>query len=176
MATATGFQRIERGVLPAGAAGTRATLALMRRTALEGGRSMQVRAVAERVLHAAGVRVGDTWGELQAVFAFVRDRIRFTRDPVDLELLQAPARLLVTRAGDCDDKAMLMVALLRSIGHRAQLAFRAVGADPANPRRYSHVFVTAQVGSRRVALDPTWPGTPFGWQVSSTLRPMEIPA
>lgn len=164
------------GRLPPGERGTRATLELMRRLADAGSRDVRVREQAIGIVRRARVAAHDFDGELKAVFEWVRDRVRYTRDPAGVEALQAPHRTLALLAGDCDDMAMLLVALLRAIGHRAQLAFRAIGTDRRNPRRLSHVYVVARESGREVALDPTVPGTPLGWFYPNATRSLEVPA
>lgn len=162
------------GRLPPGAAGTRATLVMMQRLAREGARDPAVIEAARDILRRAGVRGHDVLGEVRALFTFARDRVRYTRDPVGVELLQTPARTLRTLVGDCDDKSTLLAALLHAVGHPAQLLFRAVAANPSRPGMYSHVYVVANVAGRRVPLDPTPPDAPMGWQVSGISGAMEV--
>lgn len=89
--------------------------------------------------------------------AFVRDAIRYVRDIRGVETLHTPERVLKQRAGDCDDKAMLLVALLESIGHTAR--FRAVGFLPGV---FSHVLVDVMLGGEWVAAETTEP-VELGW-------------
>jgi transglutaminase-like putative cysteine protease len=154
--------RVVRGRLSAGRRGTAETLAIMRRLADQGAKEITVREAAVRAIQAAGVRGHDFAGELAAVFRFVRDRIRFTRDPIGTEWLQAPAYTLSRGVGDCDDKATLLVAMLKSIGAPAALRFKVIGETPAG---FSHVYVEAAAGGRRIPMDPTRAGTPFGWEL-----------
>lgn len=92
-------------------------------------------------------------------FYWVSNRVRFVADPVDVELLRSPGRLLV-EGGDCDDKATLLAALLIAQGVRVR--FRLVCADRGQPGRLSHVYVLALLDGAWVPLDPTYPGTPYG--------------
>ena len=59
--------------------------------------------------------------KLRALFEFVADDIRYV-NYVSGEwwLPNRPQQLLARRQGDCDDKAMLLITLLRSIGIEAQ--------------------------------------------------------
>ena len=56
---------------------------------------------------------------------FVRDQIAYIYDPTDYEWIQTPPRTLTLGTGDCDDKAILLSALLESVGFQTQ--FLAVG-------------------------------------------------
>lgn len=89
--------------------------------------------------------------EVNAVFFFVRDQIRYTLDPLNLEGLQAPTETLKLKSGDCDDKVMLMGALLQSIGHPVRMV--AVQVDGAD--YYSHVFLQSKIGERWVSYETT---------------------
>lgn len=89
--------------------------------------------------------------EVNALFYFVRDQIRYTLDPHDCEGLQTPVETLNLGTGDCDDKVMLLAALLRSIGHPTKLV--AVQVD--NSPNYSHVFLQTRIGPQWLSLETT---------------------
>ena len=158
------------GVIPGGDLGTRATIGMMRSLARRGAQDLAVRETAIRVLQASGARGRDAMAELGALHRFVRDEIRFTGDIRGIETLQSPRYTLSVRAGDCDDKATLLVSMARAVGIGADLGFRTVAANPLRPRSFSHVFVIAVVGGKQIALDPTYQDTPMGWQVPAPSR------
>jgi transglutaminase-like putative cysteine protease len=169
-----GGNRVLVGTLPPGRAGTKATLELMQQLAAEGARDVAIRERALAIVRMARVAPHDFDGELAALYTWVRDRIRFVRDVAGVEGLQAPRRTIEWGAGDCDDMATLLVALLRSIGHPARLAFRAIGTNRTGPRNFSHVYTVAKYGGREIALDPTVPGTPIGWEYPRATSRMEL--
>lgn len=82
-------------------------------------------------------------GEASAVYEWVKGHIRYTKDPVTKEKLYPPQELLKIRAGDCDDIAMLMGALMIAIGYPARLA--TIAASPDQPNEFSHVYLEAEV-------------------------------
>ena len=104
--------------------------------------------------------------EIRALQEFVRDSIRYVRDPVDIELVQTPEQTLEIGQGDCDDKATLLAALLHSIGHPAR--FVAVGFDGTG-NGFSHVLVETKVSSSGsdprdwMPLETILPDKPAGW-------------
>jgi transglutaminase-like putative cysteine protease len=151
-----------RGTLAPGAQGTKQTLGIMRQLALEGSRMLDVRETAIRILKAAHVAPRDYLGEIRALFQFVRDQVRYTRDVAGVETLQSPRYTLKALVGDCDDKSVLLAALLRSVGHPAELGFRAIAVAPGGP--YQHVYVVAGLGGRRIPLDPTNQNGGLGWE------------
>ncbi|MEN9924369.1 MAG: hypothetical protein RL268_495 [Pseudomonadota bacterium] len=99
----------------------------------------------------------DILGEVTALHAFVRDRIRYVRDVEGAETVQTPERTLSNGQGDCDDKSTLLASLLKAIGIPAR--FEAVGLAPG---RWSHVLVSALVGGAWVPLETTL-NVPVGW-------------
>jgi len=102
----------------------------------------------------------DRAGEINALFEFVRDRIRYVPDVLDVETLATAGTTLATAAGDCDDKSVLLAALLESIGIATQ--FMATGY--ASPTWFDHVYVRALLPSGEwLALDPTEPHA-AGWE------------
>ena len=94
----------------------------------------------------------DYRGEACACLAYVRDQIRYVRDPASAEQLSPPDWVMRIGAGDCDDKAILLGSLLASIGHPAR--FIAVAFEP---EAWSHVWVQDRIGGRWVDLEPTEP-------------------
>lgn len=154
---------VERGFLPPGDAGVNKTLALMRRLVEAGAKDLTVREAAIDAIRAAGVDGHDKTGQLEALFRFVRDRIYFVGDVSGVETLQSPRYTLQIGAGDCDDRATLLVALARSVGLRAAFSFKVIAAKPGT-RAFSHVYVVADIDGRKVAMDPTYQDNAFGWE------------
>ena len=143
--------------LPDGKAGTVETLKIMRRMARESVRSprQEIRTLALSLIAVLPAR---KWSaEVEALHAYVRDEIRYVRDPVGIESVAVPEKTLQLRAGDCDDKSTLLAALLESIGHPAR--FVAVGF---NGGHFSHVYVESKIGSEWVPLE-TIIYRPMGW-------------
>src|SRR4051812_3152461 len=101
---------------PSGMPHTRSTVATMARLATEGSHSYPIRSLATKIVH--GVPSKQVRQELEAIYRWVRDQIRYRYDPLGLEWVQSPARTLIERSGDCDDMATLIAALAGSLGHR----------------------------------------------------------
>lgn len=114
------------------------------------------------------LRQKDFEAEACALLVWVRDQIRYVRDIRTVETLHDPVTLLgfpghqvgdfrhlpAAMAGDCDDKATLLGALLESIGHEAR--FVAIAYQPGF---FSHVWTQARVRARGpwIDLEPTEP-------------------
>ena len=67
------------------------------------------------------VQERDYWGEIASIFYWVRDRIRYTRDPWKLDVFEDAEWTLKTGAADCDGHAVLLGALLESIGYPVRM-------------------------------------------------------
>jgi transglutaminase-like putative cysteine protease len=96
--------------------------------------------------------------EAEAIFDFVRDSIRYTKDICDVETISTPDRTLQTRIGDCDDKSVLLATLLESVGY----ATRFVVAGYFIPGNVEHVYLQVWLDGQWVDADATEPH-PLGW-------------
>lgn len=101
-----------------------------------------------------GLGQKDYVGEAATIHAWVRDNVRYVRDPRGVESVTAPVQMLQIMSGDCDDKSTLCAALLEAIGHPTR--FIAVGSLP---NHFSHVFPQTKIGQKWVTLECTepWP-------------------
>lgn len=157
-------QKVLKFKLPPGLAGVRQTMLVMRRLVIAGKQHPLIRFWAVQLT--AGRPQKDFAGEVRDVFAFVRDGIRYLHDTTDTEVLHTAERVLQQRAGDCDDKVILLCAMLESLGHDTRL--HAVGFRPGD---LSHVYCDVKLGGRWVALDATEPA-PMGWAPPEGLEHM----
>lgn len=149
--------------LPPGDAGIKLTIEAMTRDALgvEGAQNPQVRAWALAAVREAPDR--DDYTQAALLYRSVKQNIQFRGEYS--ETVQTPLLTLQFRAGDCDDHATLMVALLRSIGIPAR--FTTVSTNEG--KDFTHVYALA--GIRRgghivawVPLDTTVPQAYPGWK------------
>ncbi len=145
--------------LPPGRDGTIATLRHMKTFVLAAIRdpNQVIRNVALDILKAGNVPPRAYGKEILALHRFVRDQIRYVKDPVGVELVQAPQRTLEIGQGDCDDKSTLLAALLMATGHPA--AFKAVGF---RGNGFSHVLVIVRKKDKWIPLESILP-KPAGW-------------
>lgn len=144
------------GLIPEGPAGIAATLKCMGAFVRSGKKMMSIRNKAIDL--SSGLDQKDYSGEVRCLHAFVRDYIRYIGDVTDVETVQSPDATLRLAAGDCDDKSVLLCALLESIGHPTR--FVAVGMSPGV---YEHVYVETKIGNSWVPLETTEP-VEVGWQ------------
>lgn len=79
------------------------------------------------------------------ILQFVKDHVRYVRDPIGLEFVQSPLDMVRTikargfTYGDCEDHTILLNTLLGAIGIKA----RPVGVKLGDSKSYNHVVTTA---------------------------------
>ena len=85
----------------------------------------------------------DLVGQIKSIHRWVRDdrNIKYVLDPYGIDMFRTPQRTLKERAGDCDCKSILTVALLSSIGFPT--AFLLV--DTKGDGRLNHVLPLARL-------------------------------
>lgn len=145
--------------LPSGRAGTIQTLKYMRDYVRASIRSpdQTIRDKATEIYFMYQVPPRKYMREIKALHAFVRDHIRYVKDPVGVEMVQTPERTLEKGTGDCDDKSTLLAALLESTGHPARFTVVAFNGNP-----FSHVLVEAKARERWIPAE-TIIQKPLGW-------------
>jgi hypothetical protein len=109
--------------------------------------------------------------KLRALFEFVADDIRYV-NYVSGEwwLPNRPQQLLARREGDCDDKAMLLITLLRSVGIEAQevmVQTRMTG----QPSVLLSKSAAVPMFDHGIAFLPGPPGSPNGGQYLDATSP-----
>jgi hypothetical protein len=90
------------------------------------------------------------------VVRFVRDQMRYVRDPTGSEFIISPVNLLreISRKGfglgDCDDQVLLLNSMLGSIGFKTKVVGTVInGAD-----HYNHVISSVWIDKQWVDIDP----------------------
>ena len=108
-------------------------------------------------------QTGEPEAFLGAATRWVQDEVRY----FGIELGDAshvphqPAQVLQRRYGDCKDKTLLLVSLLRARGLRAWPALvsrghgAAIGEMLPSPAVFDHVIAVAELGGLQVWIDPT---------------------
>ena len=148
------------GRIPKGYAGTKRTVEHIKALIRAGAKDFYVRQKAIDILLEREVTPKDYRGEIKALFEWVQQNVRYTKDPFRVEVLHSARRLLELRAGDCDDMTILLGAMVEAIGHPVRIVL--AGPDPLRPRLFTHVYLEAYDKGRWIPLDPTMP-YPMGW-------------
>lgn len=128
-----------------------------------------------------GVFVNQRMDEAQAIHNFVRDHVRYTRDPSGWEYVQTPPILLAgireylekkaaKPIGDCDDMTVLALSLMKSVGFPVMI--KTVGYNG----RFSHVYGMVYINGKWVVTDTVRPDKWLGWEAPNITRIMETQA
>lgn len=152
--------------IPDGKEGTVATLKIMRQLVKAAKTALPIRELAVSLTN--GKRSKDWFGEVEAIHAFVQNKVRYVRDVAGVETVQTPEATLKMGAGDCDDKSVLAAALLESIGHPTR--FVAVGFKPDD---FVHVYPETRIGTSWVSVETTEPVS-VGWQPENIVSRLTI--
>jgi hypothetical protein len=108
------------------------------------------------------VEIRNYGAEISAIFEFVRNNVRYTRDVWNLETFQKPRRSVETGKGDCDDQAIILATLLQVAGYPVRLKLIGLGQE------LEHIYVLVgsppQGATKWIPLDPSRPES-MGWEV-----------
>lgn len=157
------YRSVHQEALAGGDAGVHQTVRRMRALVESAKVLPETRAVILNALH--GIREKDSLGEVTALYEWVRDHVRFVRDPVGVEYVQTPAYLLrqIARegaaAGDCDDASVLFAALAETAGYATKFRVQAPSGDT-----FKHVLVDVRIGGKWVSFDPSQRSHGPGWR------------
>jgi len=121
-----------------------------------------IRDTAWRVIR--GLAERDELSEAKSLFSYVRDKIRYVRDPYGEDVFEDAKFTLGRRSGDCDATCVLLGAMLQSVGFPYRI--KVVSRDG---RRWTHVFGVCGIPKSKpakwVAVDASAP-RPMGWENS----------
>jgi transglutaminase-like putative cysteine protease len=152
----------------------------------KGKQDPRVRAVAVKIVsRLCGdkhcIKERDYYGEVKAIFDWVRKYIRYVHDINGIDTFQHPARTLEFGGGDCDDYTILLASLYQSIGYPVRI--RVVAAvrpevyknmTPSQKSKvdYNHIYLLVGIPPHKlpdsqkdwIPVDASV-NKPFGWEV-----------
>ncbi len=129
-----------------------------------------IRAAREAVLSAPAK---DREAEAAGIYRWVREHVRYTRDPLGVDTFHHARHTIAQGAGDCDDMAILVAAMLGAVGIASR--FVVISTSRSQPDRWRHIYVEALVRPGQWwPLDATEPYGP-GWAPPSAVRTLVFP-
>ena len=159
--------RVSITAIPRGYVGTLRTVEHVIGLIKGGAKDFFVRQTAIAIVRRRGVRPKDYLGEIKALFEWVQQHVRYTRDPVRVEVLHSARRMLQLRAGDCDDMSIVLGSMLEAIGHSVRLVL--TGSNPLRRDKFTHIYIEVFYRGRWLPLDATMP-YPMGWSPRAPVR------
>jgi hypothetical protein len=161
-----------------GIVGNLDTVQVMKRMAREYSRHPIVKRLATNILHHQNIPSHHYLREAQAIGRFVQQHVRYVKDPVGTESLQAPDMMIRAMAdagyvmGDCDDMSLLIASLLMSIGIRPK--FRTVRYK-GDSGPFNHIYVVVYENNiadtmmpgrvQRLVIDAIIKDRPIGFEI-----------
>jgi hypothetical protein len=134
----------------------------------------EIKAHASRLIHNAPQ--GDLLRQASTIFYWVRDNVRYIRDISGVEEITSPWTILnnvlsgrTDHSADCDDHAILLSSLLRSVGFPTR--FTAI-ASGKHGKTLDHVRVDVLLNKYWYPLEATIKNSVFGLGVSSVSSPL----
>lgn len=155
------------------------TVAKMKHIIQVSSKNPYVREWAKRIV--SGVAVNNKRGEAESIFEFVRDNVRYTKDPQGWEYIQTPPLILEDirlymkgegnrPIGDCDDMTVLSLSLLKSIGFPVALKVVSFRSDG----KFGHVYGLVKIGEEWIPFDTVRPDRYMGWEAPGITKVMEV--
>lgn len=143
------------------------------------GRDPRLATLAVSIFRRAGIQSRDYVGQARALLKYVQETIYYVNEPD--ERLQTPSYTLRVGYGDCDDCAILLYALARSVRLPAKLVIsgttkdgkkvRYHQGDPRYPSGVHWAHIYLMIGDRPYGpprwsyAEPTLRNVPLGWDV-----------
>jgi len=112
-----------------------------------------IRQKAENIIN--GVKQYDSLGEVEAIYNYVQQNLRYTRDPLNWEYIKQPDLMIKeidengSSAGDCDEYVVLSLTLCRSIGYPTVIKIASYSID----REFTHVYGMVLVHNQWIVFD-----------------------
>ncbi len=104
---------------------------------------------------AKSCRESDSVCQSKALFYFVRDEIDYVADDNFHDQLENPLTVLKTGGADCEDMAVLLIALEKAIGNKARLVF-------VPGHAYAQISISNYKGGKWINLEGTCKDCQFG--------------
>jgi len=118
--------------------------------------------------HALSI-VSTTDDKIAAIYDWVKQNFPYVNDPTFAEMFTSPVKVIrdyaagIPIGGDCDDMAILMTALYRSVGIQSRVVLI---DQTGNGLDHAYCEVWSDKLSCWVNADPSSSNIPLGWMVS----------
>lgn len=110
----------------------------------------------------------DYWGEVKAIFNWMRANVRYIRDTSTIDTFATAMRTIEAHGGDCDDYTIALGALLMSIGYSVRMkTIQTKDADDWN-HIYLQVGLPPGKATKWRTLDASV-AQPAGWEAPSSI-------
>lgn len=87
------------------------------------------------------------------VWRWLRENITYQRDPVQMQMIRLPGRLIADRVGDCKSYSLLAASVLKNLGY--PVMFRYTSYKIGDPTKTHIYVVTFDKNSTPIVVDGT---------------------
>ncbi len=110
----------------------------------------------------------DYWGEVKALFNWMRANVRYIRDTATIDTFATAMRTIEVRGGDCDDYTIALGAMLMSIGYSVRMkTIQTKDSDDWN-HIYLQVGLPPGKATKWKTLDASV-SQPAGWEAPASM-------
>ena len=114
----------------------------------EGSQDPYIRELTLKILDSYNVREKDHLGEINAIFDWIKNNIKYRGDVFCRDSYHTARRIVELKSADCDDYTILAGSMLASIGY--PVGARIISTKPNIP--YHHIYPLVGVPKRGSAL------------------------
>jgi transglutaminase-like putative cysteine protease len=113
----------------------------------------------------------DELKQIEKIFNYVRDNIKYVKDIYGVEEIQTPSRMIKNieqkkAFGDCDDMALTLASLLHNTGFKTRFVVIAT-----TPKMYNHIRTEVFYKGQWIPLEAT-SKKPMGYKMFSYEEPL----
>lgn len=132
----------------------------------------ELRAYVGHILSSAPCGQKDYKCYLRVILDWVRQNIKYARDPETIDTFQTAQRTLELQIADCDDFSILIASFLKVIG--IPVAFKIISTDGIS---YTHIYPLAGLPPHRpekwIAIDATI-NKPLGYEAHHKIKKSKL--
>lgn len=110
----------------------------------------------------------DYWGEVKAIFNWMRANVRYIRDMSTIDTFALAMRTIEARGGDCDDYTIALGALLMSIGYSVRMKTIQTNSSEDWDHIYLQVGLPPGKPTKWRTLDASV-AQPAGWEAPASI-------
>jgi len=157
---------------PDGVRGNYKTVKFMKKKAIERAKHPFVRQLVVQILNQKNTSSHNHLDEARAIGEWVRDNVRYMKDPATMELLQDPVMMIEQASkgqarGDCDDMVLLAMTLLIAGGIKPYVKVVRYQSD-FGP--YNHIYLAVNENNYKqskewLIIDPIVKDQEIGYEV-----------
>jgi len=148
--------------LPEGTNGLLSKINIIGELINKGSQNIDIRSLSVELI--SGLEDFDFQSELEVIYNWVIENIRYVRDIDNIELIHDADKVLEFRAGDCDDFTILLGSMLKSIGFPIQMVIAS-----RNGIDFEHIYLRVNLNNKWIVCDASMK-MPLGEEIQTKYK------